>query len=541
MNGTRSDRTFSLFLIGTFVFATGRAVLAWDVQHNDASRLGATIAPEPFKSNADLCVHGTYPDSLPDHAISCHEEIYLRRLFTFEAIEALRAGDVPKAMFIASAATHFLTDYCCIAHSTYAWYHDGNPNGPWARFLPRKYQNLRVPRVVKQVYYPHLKGTAKDNCLDLPEPMYNIENWRKFQGSINAYFDTLPSVRGYITPEMLRRPTNWTATDYDQFARWYGNFIALDMLDPQSLTAPPFRLRDAAGMKAVNIEEVLNATAQCAAYYGYLCTAAKTQVSPALEQLLPEHDKLLTPAKGRATVAIADKAPWPVERAANVLAMELLRAERRLATQTGGSMPEHKISDYVTRLSEEHALEGLKDHSVILILTSDNVPLVRAMKVPELPAGARGLITVEKSGDSGQGIRVTLRGASRQDTLYLVDYLLDLCDAPLNGPWPAERVVEAVKRLWPGWQFLLDLRKMGGEAVVPYAYKFAKNRPPLDQEAANRVREELRNGPGKPSGQDEWWARFLLEMPLPDGRRVPEMIGKGTDYSALLQVVNRNP
>ena len=106
MNGTLSDRTFFLFLIGTFVFATGRTVLAWDVQHNDASRLGATIAPEPFKSNADLCVHGTYPDSLPDHAISCHEEIYLRRLFTFEAIEALRSGDVPKAMFIASAATH---------------------------------------------------------------------------------------------------------------------------------------------------------------------------------------------------------------------------------------------------------------------------------------------------------------------------------------------------------------------------------------------------------------------------------------------------
>jgi hypothetical protein len=100
-------------------------------------------------------------------------------------------------------------------------------------------------------------------------------------------------------------------------------------------------------------------------------------------------------------------------------------------------------------------------------------------------------------------------------------------------------VVEATKHLWPGWQLLLELRKMRGEAVVAYAYRFAKSRPPLDQKAAGQVREELRRGPGKPSGQDEWWARFLLEMPLPDGRRVPEMIEKGTDYLAWMDVVRK--
>ena len=511
----------------------------WSWQHDDATRLAACISPEPFKSNADLCVHGTYPDSLPDHAVSLHEEIYLRRLFTFEAIEALRSGDVPKAMFLASAATHFLTDYCCIAHSTYAWYHDGNPDGPWAKFLPRKYQGLRIPRKVNQVYYPHLKGTTRDNCLDLPDPEYNLENWRKFQGSINAYFDTLPSVRAYVTPEMLRRPTDWTATDYDQFARWYGNFIALDLLDPQGLNAPPLRLRDPVGMKAVCIEELLNATAQCAAYYGYLCTAAGTEVSPAFQELRPEYDRLIALSKGNPVVAISSQAPWPVERAAFVAGMELLRAERRLAKQTEGRPPERNASDYVTRLSADRALEGLKGRNLILLLTPEDRDLARSLKVPEIPAGARGMITLEKTGDSGQNIVVALRGATRQDTLYLVDYLLDLCEAPLNGPWPAERVIETSKSVWPGWQLLLDLRKLHGEAVVPYAYRFAKNRPAQDKEAINTVREELKRTTEKASGQDEWWARFLLELPLPDGRRVPEMIEKGTDYLALMDVVRK--
>ena len=524
-------------LVTLLLLLTPGGIYGWSWQHDDATRLAATISPEPFKSNSRLCAYGSYPDSLPDHAVTSHEEIYLRRLFTFEAIDALRAGDAPKAMFLASAATHFLTDYCCIAHSR-AWYSNGKPDDPWTKFLPRKYQTLRIPRVKKEVYYPHLKGNWLDTCLDLPEPAYNLDNWRKFQGSINAYFDTMPSVYALVTPEMLRRPVDWTATDADEYARWYGSFIALDMLDPASLAGAPLRLRDAAGMKAVCVEELINGAAQCAAYFAYLCTAAKTHVSPSLQQRLPDDDKLMALAKGNAVVAISDKAPWPVERAANVLAMEILRAQRRLAAAPGAPQPTRKAADYVIRVSPDHASASLQGRNAVLLLTPDDRALAKALKVPEVPQDASGLITVEKSGESGQNILVVLRGATRQDALYLVDYLLDLCDAPLNGLWPAAPVVEAVKKVWPGWTLLLGLRNRQGEAAVTFARKF-RGAAAVDKQAVEKARNELKPLTKGWASQEEWWSHFLLDLPLPDGRRAPEMIEKGTDYSAWMDVVRK--
>ncbi|MBM4082141.1 MAG: hypothetical protein FJ278_20715, partial [Planctomycetes bacterium] len=107
--------------------AASPEAFGWGVGHDDSSYLGATISPEPFKTNAKLCVYGHYPDSIQDHAVGHGRDGYLRRLFTFEAIDALRAGDIPKAMFLASAATHYLTDRACIAHAGRAWYHKASP------------------------------------------------------------------------------------------------------------------------------------------------------------------------------------------------------------------------------------------------------------------------------------------------------------------------------------------------------------------------------------------------------------------------------
>lgn len=503
----------------------------WSWQHDDATRLAAMISPEPFNSNFKTCTFGSYPDSLPDHATGLSEELYLRRLFTFEAIDALRAGDAPKAMFLASAPTHFLTDYSCIAHMR-AWHHNGSPHDKWAKYLPRKYQSLRVPRVKKDVYYEHLKGTYHDTCLDVPEPQYNLEKWRQYQGSINAYFDSLPSVYALVTPEMLRPPVDWTCTDFDQYARWYGNFIALDMLDPHTLDGPQIRLRDPLGMKAVSIVELINGAEQCAAYFWYLCTAAKAEVRPSLNEILPEHDKLMALSKGNPLVVISADSTWPVERAAHVLAMELLNADRRLAKTTGRPHPAKTVSDYVSRLTSERTSEALKGHNAILLLTPEAQALADAIKASEIPKDKSGLIYAEKSGEN---IRIILRGATRQDTLYLVDYLLDLCDAPLYNLWPSERMIEAIRQIWGGWQLLLDLRKLQGEAAVAYARKFPNTWQRPSSQTLNKVREELKRQTQTTLTQEEWWRHFLLELPLPDGRRVPDMIEKGTDYSQLIQ------
>ncbi len=524
-------RKLCILCVGFIVFASSRCCLGWGAQHDDASILAATVAPEPFRSNSKLCRYGSYPDSLPDHAIRSGEEVYLRRLFTAEAIDALRAGDVPKAMLLASAATHFLDDFACIAHSR-VWY--GTPGDTWSRFLPLKFQAVRVPRVKREVYYPHLKGTAPDQCLDLPEPEVNLDKWRAFQGSINAYFDTMPSVRAHVTPQMLDSFSDWTFNDADQYARWYANFISLDMLDPDTLNGPQMKFGNAAHMTAVCIEELVNGAAQCAAYYGYLSTAAKTEVQAAFLEALPENDKLPKLAAKEPVVVVSAQAPWPVERAAQVLGLELLRAERRVAKAQGRPAPTRKVADYVIRVSPEDVAQKLAGAHAVVLLTPEDAAIAGALQAPAVAPGMAGVISLSRRGDN---MTVILRGATRQDALYLVDYLLDLAAAPINAPFPAEPMVEAIKGVWPGWKLLLDLRELKGEEAVAYARKFPKTRPQPSAEDLGKAREQAKRLTERGPGQQEWWDHFILTIPLPDGRKVSDMLEKGTDYSALIKLV----
>ncbi len=523
----------------TVLVSCGPAAYGWGGQHNEASTLAAAMSPEPFRSHAAGCRFAGYPDAMQDHAVGHGQDGYTLRLFTREAIAALRADDVPKAMFLASAATHYLTDRVCVAHATRAWYHQAADKDPWTRFLPRKYQAVFVPHGKREVYYEHLKGNYTDTCLFLPEPECNVERWRKSQGSLNAYFDTMPSVRKYVTPAMLRRPDDWTFNDFDQYARWYGFFIALDMLDPASLKTPPLRLRDAQGMRAVCVEELINGTAQCAAYYGYLSTAAKTAVQPSLDACLPGWDKLMVLAEHRPVVAIAAAAPWPVQRAAHVVALELLRAEHRLAKTQGRPAPTRPVSDYVVQLTADTGLKSLQGRSAIVLLTPADEPLAQTLNAPAVPREAAGVIGARRSGDSTGPVTVVLRGTSRQDALYLVDYLLDLAWAPRQGPWPAQRAVEVLQSVWSGWRLIVDLRGMQGAAAVAYARKLPYAHVATRKEDAAKYAAGMRQGLQPGADAVQWWQHFLLELPLPDGRRVSTMIDRGTDYSTLLPLVAR--
>ena len=497
---------------------------AWSHQHDECTYLAATLCPEPFQSNASLAVFGTYPDLMGDWDAGPGISL---RLFSFEALAALRADDRPKALFLASAATHYLTDQACIAHSR-AWYK--TDSDPFARFLPRRLQGLKVPREKKPVYYEHLKGYYNDTVLAVPEPDYNVERWRQYGGSINAYFDTLPSVRKYATPARLRRPTDWTFTDFDQYARWHATFTALDMLDPASLDQPPMKLRSAEGIKAISLDELLNGAEQCTAYFGYLSTAMRCRVDSSLDRLLPDMDKLQTLARSAPLVVIAKDAPWPVERAAQVLGMELLRAGRRLAFAEQRTAPGGKPSDFVRRVGAGDRLEDLAGHSLIVLLTPDDTALAGRLRAPEVPAGATGVITATAPGPT-----VLLRGATRQDTLYLVDYFLDLAWAPLQARWPVEPALAAAQELWVGWKLCLDLRQRNGADAVAYARKVPYHAPAGVTTEYNKRLDAA--GGQKGATQMEWWTWFLLQTPLPDGRRVPDMIETGTDYTDMFKAI----
>jgi len=505
----------------------------WGVGHNDSSRLGAGLAPAPFRANPELCLHAGYADAIQDHAVGHGRDGFLRRLMTFEAIAALRDGDVPKGLFFASAATHYLTDRTCIAHSGQAWY---GPKG-WQPFLAVKHQGLRVPFGKEEIYYKHIKGYYRDTVLKLPPPEYCRDIWDRTHGSTNAYFDSLPSVRRLVKPDMLHRFDNWTFTDAFLYGRWYAAFIALDMLDEASLEAPPLRLKDPRGMQAVCLAELVNGAAVCASFYGYVATAAATETPAAWSATLPPEDRLLEWVAPGCTVLIGANAPWAVERAALVLGMELARASTRRTLLDGGKARAPDPRAFVARCGPGKPESANPGGALIVLVTPDDADLRSRFDVSPLPQGRRGRLTIRPSPFAEKRQALVLSGASLQDTLHLVDYVLDLAWAPIHGRWPADRLVAALQQTWAGWKLIEDLRAMKGEAAVAHARK----RPYRHQETraadSKRLNELLGDGLRRGAPELEWCKFFLLETPLPDGVRATDLIAAGTDYRALLEAV----
>ncbi|MEW6355053.1 MAG: hypothetical protein AB1696_01900 [Planctomycetota bacterium] len=525
-------RTWYTLLLSVVLLQSSGRLFGWGVGHNDSSRLGATLAPEPFKSNPDLCLFADYADAIQDHAVGHGRDGYMRRLMTFEAIDALRAGDVPKAMFFASAATHYLTDRTCIAHSGQAWY-GGKGFQP---FLAAKHQGVKVPFAKEEVYYEHLKGYATDTVLKLPPPDYCREIWDKYKGSTNAYFDELPSSRGFVNPEMLRTFDNWTFNDAFLYGRWHAAFIALDMLDEDSIKNPPLRFADPRKMRAVCIEELINGAAVDAGYFSYLVTAAGTDTPEEWAKTLPPKDRLVELADPKAVVVIGKDAPWCVERAALVLAMELARADKRRAAFAGGEEPKTDPESLVVRYDPAEPEAQLAGSNLIALARPEDGDLLERFGGKKPDEERRGLISEQENPFAKERKAFLLAGASRQDTIYLVDYFLDLAWAPIHGRWPVERVVAALQETWGGWKLIQDMRTMHGKEAVD----FARKRPYRHQEtrAADSKRyNELLGKDLKTSGnEEEWYKFFLLKVPLPDGRRAVDIIQAGTDYTELLKV-----
>ena len=124
-----------------------------------------------------------------------------------------------------------------------------------------------------------------------------------------------------------------------------------------------------------------------------------------------------------------------------------------------------------------------------------------------------------------------------QDTLYLVDYFLDLAWAPLHGRWPVEEMRDLYQDVWAGWRLILDLRQMTGQAAADHVKKLPHHHLATGKEDSQKCAERTKEGIHAPASEEEWWDHFLLATPLPDGRRVPDLLEAGTDYSALIELV----
>ena len=192
---TRPYRGFSLSLFLLWAGAVGMSQTAdgWGGQHNEASVLHAG---QPRAVPLPRGCASTPAIPTPCRTMRSGTERTGTRCGCSRGRRSRPCGErLPKAMFLASAATHYLTDRVCIAHAGRAWYHQELDKDPWTRFLPRQAPGgLRAARQEDRST-AHLKGTTSDTCLLLPEPECNVEKWRKCQGSLNAYFDSMPSVR----------------------------------------------------------------------------------------------------------------------------------------------------------------------------------------------------------------------------------------------------------------------------------------------------------------------------------------------------------
>ena len=83
--------------------------------------------------------------------------------------------------------------------------------------------------------------------------------------------------------------------------------------------------------------------------------------------------------------------------------------------------------------------------NIIVLATPDDADLAQSFPIRHLEAGRRGSIDVRNAGPHKEQQTVVLLGASTQDALYLVDYLLDLAWDPVHGRWPCDDVVKALQ------------------------------------------------------------------------------------------------
>ncbi|MDD4872124.1 MAG: hypothetical protein PHR77_16330 [Kiritimatiellae bacterium] len=481
--------------------------------HNDAARLGATLAPEPFKSNPDFCWAGTYPDDIADWCVGHDSDGYLRKLLTFEAINALRAQDVPKALFLASVATHYLVDRACIPHSGWAWHYSKG----WQQFLPVKYRDVKLPFIKE----------GNEYILQVLPPEYCSEAWTRAKGSSESYLEFLPSIRPLVKPEMLRKFDQWTFTDAFLYGRWYSGFIALDLLDGENIKHPPFRFKDTRGMQAVLADELINTAAVCGSYYGYLVTAAGSDVPDEWSCVLPPRDRFLELVRNGTIVVIGEKAPWPVERAALVLAMELVRAEQRFAVIDGRKLLVTSPESLIVRYNSARPDQRLAQSNLIVLSTPEDIDLQKSFNINKVVSGKRGRITVRKAVPSRGRNTIILMGATMQDSLYLVDYLLDVSWDPFHGRWPADKIVNALQKTWAGWKLIEDLRSRSGIEAVEYAKKYPRNHKSTRVADAELYKELLGSDLKRGASDLEWSRFFLLEVRLADGRQVPDVIAGG--------------
>jgi len=495
--------------------------------HTLAARTAARLAPEPFRSNWDKCRGAAHPDYMSDQPVG-HENARLAGLlYTLEAIRYLRKGQINKAMMTASARTHYISDSACIPHAK-VWrpreendlLRPGWPASGVFGFLPARYQDYWLPfgdHIPERHYAPLL----------IEEPPVFADRWKALEDidnrqSMHAFFDRI-SCRTWhpdgFPVEGIPEAENWSAYDREFYARWRAECIALDILDRATALGKtkPLRFAPEAQFKAVMDEEMRNMITAKIAYYRYLTVAASTELRGDIIDIFPSKDPLRLMSQRNPRICIGESAPWPLKRAAYLLAMELVRAKYRYEGRYNDEFAANLRTETdalfdTVELPEEEASRRL------IISWQEDAEKVKTSA--SLPLAGNVILTERGKQRAGH---IVLHGKDLQSTIHLIDYLLDLTYAPLNGRTPVEVLLTVFEREWAGTAFLEELRKVSDGEVFDHPELVrpknihAEDREEWTDKVHWLVWPNVEGESNLAGPLPAIWNLFLLDLPLPDG------------------------
>ncbi len=516
-------------VVGLLASICPAALAAGAVTHNTASLTAAKLAPEPFASHWEKCRYANHPDYMRDQPLG-HENMRTSGiLYTLEAIRYLREGQINRAMMVASARTHYVADSACLPHAE-IWrprrendvLRPGEPrSGPWS-FMPASVQDYWLP------FGDQPEGAPYRPLVIDPPPMkpdaWDALKERNLYGSIHAFFDSIdgqaPYPDGFPT-DGIDRAEHWSCYDREFYARWRAECIALTLLDRDSVLddEPGVRWVDAEAFQAVMDEEMRNMVSAVLAYYRYLAVAARTEVVGDLESIFPAADRLALMAARAPRIYLSPGASWPLKRAAYLLAMELVRAEHRRHGRQGREYGEDLLAECDALIGSVDIPDSEVDRRIV-ISWREEPDVAAELGWRELA----GNTLVCEAGREAAG-HVILRGEDLQSAIHLVDYLLDLAHAPLNGRTPVEVLFSIFEREWPGTSFLAELSRTPDADI--YIPRF--ERPPCPHEDDMAEWTDKVHWLVWPNTQGDAnlsgplpviWNFMLLGLPLPDGTKV---------------------
>ena len=507
--------------------------------HDTSVLVAALAAPEPFRNHWLACRGGSWPDYMRDQPVGHANQRLAGLLYTREAIRHLKAGNLNKALLLASARCHYVGDSSCIAHAK-VWrprakgdvlQPDKPGRGVWS-FLPRGVQDYWLPFETNaalgysplQIGRPPLFQKQWD---DLPKRGHPA-NMHTFFDQTHALLpfpgrfpDNVANFAKHLLDAVgIPDTTNWSTYDREFYGRWVAENVALSVLDRESVLsrAKPIRFVGAVEFQAALEAEMANMVASISTYYRYLNVAADARVIGDFEEVFPAVDRMALLARRHPKIYLSADAPWPLKRACRLLAMEIVRGQHRNAGRWGGQYGERLLKETDALFDTCNIAAGEASHRVLIAwdLSEKETETFAAAPISKTQISfARG---------ADEGAAITLRGPDLQSTVHLVDYLLDLMNAPLHDRVPVEVVFTALHREWEGIRLMQELEELTDDKAASTPDR--PRNPHLHDQAAweKRVKRMVNpntQGQSDISGPLVVYSNLMLkQLPLPDGRRL---------------------